>query len=281
MGGHHAACGAATAVAVSGTSALSLAIIPAPGFPDLLARTMLCAGAALLPDIDHHDATIAHALPDVGPIPSPTHALARAIGTTSGGHRHGTHSLLAVIVFTLAAAGLGFIQVPSPEFAVPYIGHTLMLGAGILTVFLLAFALKALKLSGPNWTRPWLVGIVGAVFMAMFLPESWQIVPLMVGIGVVIHLAGDFLTTGGLPLLWPWIPKPPKTWANKPVLDSIWQQNGHIALPVLGNAGSMREWALCGAISLYTMAGIVAATGFDVTGFVSTIASQALHQART
>src|SRR5919205_2069496 len=57
---------------------------------DVLIGTAVCAGAALLPDLDHHDSTVANFL---GP---PSELAARIIGWASGGHRHGTHSFLFV-----------------------------------------------------------------------------------------------------------------------------------------------------------------------------------------
>jgi hypothetical protein len=54
----------------------------------LAAGTGVCAGAALLPDLDHEDGLIATAL---GPI---THLLAKGVARLSGGHRHATHSPL-------------------------------------------------------------------------------------------------------------------------------------------------------------------------------------------
>src|SRR6266545_1864406 len=66
--------------------------------PTLAASTLVCAGAALLPDLDHHDGLIANSL---GP---PTRLLARGVSRVSGGHRHVTHSLL----FGLLAGGLAW-----------------------------------------------------------------------------------------------------------------------------------------------------------------------------
>ncbi len=56
--------------------------------------TVLCAGAALLPDLDHPSGLMADTL---GPV---THLLARGVAQAAGGHRQATHSLL----FGLAAA---------------------------------------------------------------------------------------------------------------------------------------------------------------------------------
>jgi membrane-bound metal-dependent hydrolase YbcI (DUF457 family) len=60
--------------------------------------TAVAAAAGLLPDLDHPNSTIAHTL---GPI---TGVLARVVARLSGGHRHGTHSLIGVTAFTLLTA---------------------------------------------------------------------------------------------------------------------------------------------------------------------------------
>ena len=57
---------------------------------DLIFGTFITAGAALLPDIDHPNGTIAHA---IGPV---THNLCKIIEKISGGHRHATHSFAFV-----------------------------------------------------------------------------------------------------------------------------------------------------------------------------------------
>ncbi len=54
----------------------------------LAASTVVCAGAALLPDLDHEHGTLAHAL---GPV---SKVATEIIADLSGGHRHATHSLV-------------------------------------------------------------------------------------------------------------------------------------------------------------------------------------------
>ena len=72
-------------------------------------------------------------------------------------------------------------------------------------------------------------------------------------IGVIVHLIGDMLTVGGVPLLWPWIPKPSKALQATPVLNRMWMRNGYMAVPVLGRTGSIREWFLFVILSGYTL----------------------------
>ena len=76
------------------------------------------------------------------------------------------------------------------------------------------------------------------------------------GLGVIVHILGDMMTTGGCNLAWPVTIKPPKALREVPVLKNCWKPNGYLAFPVLGNAGSGREWALLVPISAYALFGV-------------------------
>src|SRR5690625_2192515 len=102
MGAQHAACGAAAWVAIASDYEVPISAITGPlsnmfswlsWLPDalplgiglldvgpagVLLGVVICAGAALLPDIDHHNASIAHSLPPL------TIAMARVFQTASG-----------------------------------------------------------------------------------------------------------------------------------------------------------------------------------------------------
>ncbi|MFE5580222.1 metal-dependent hydrolase [Kitasatospora sp. NPDC056531] len=155
---------------------------------DILMGTVLCAGAALLPDLDHHDGSIANFL---GPV---SKALCRFVAWASGGHRHATHSLLFV-----ALMGGGTWA------GVTYLGRYFTLG---LTFFLLALAIKALRLCPPsNGPEAWITVIglsaLGTFGMNTWMPNSPGWLPYAVALGTLAHLLGDCLTKKGAPLLWP------------------------------------------------------------------------------
>ncbi|MDD0857954.1 metal-dependent hydrolase [Arthrobacter alpinus] len=151
MGPHHAATGAAVWLALTtqfdvGLGQLSQLIPVLPetltvgmGLMDLtptsvVAGALVTAGAALVPDADHRHATIAHSLPPLSNI------LCIQIGKMSGGHRHGTHSILGMAVFVAIAALAGMWTVELPGYG------TVFPGAGMLAVLLAAFAGKVLKM---------------------------------------------------------------------------------------------------------------------------------------
>ncbi|WP_159599798.1 metal-dependent hydrolase [Agromyces humi] len=261
MGGHHAMTGAAAWIAVTATG-------HGFGWYDVdplgtITGALLCAGAAMLPDADHSSATIAHSVPFVG------RAVTEGISKASGGHRHGLHALLAVICAWFLAVGLGWITWQPSWWHQP-----VAVGPAIMTAASVTFAMKALKVA-KTWPQAWLGGFAIAAFVALFAPEQQSWFALCFTIGYGVHLAGDFLTTGGLPLFWPWVPKPPKSWREIPVLKNMWTSGGYWALPVLGNAGSIREWLLLIPISAYVGYGIlyaiVAMFGIDLTAVMTEV----------
>lgn len=245
MGTHHALCGAAAWVAVTSTAAG----IPALGLVPLdpthvVAGAILSAGAALLPDADHPSATIAHAVPITGKLAT------RAVSQLSGGHRHGTHSLVAAAAVVFLAWGMLALDWSGAGRGDPRTLVSAAIGAALL-----AFAIRVLKIVR-RWPAAWALGIAGAAAITVLVPSQWAWLGLSIAIGWIAHLAGDLLTTGGLPLLWPLTPRAPRWVRRVPVLRRVWLRGGNIALPVLGNTGSWREWLLLVPIGVYAVAGI-------------------------
>jgi hypothetical protein len=262
MGAHHAGTGAAAWIALTATSPvitqLSIlgASIPVSLIPSFSAMPMapaavaigglVAAGAALLPDADHHNATIAYSIPGVGK------AVATAVGAASGGHRHGTHSGLSAIVVILLAWLLTTIPgIVNADHLSPYV-----VICGVVAAAMLCFALKVLKIVC-SWGMAWLVGIISSALITLLLPEQWAWLPWAIAVGWVTHMAGDFLTVGGLPLTWPKNLKPPAAVTAMPVLKNIWMKNGYWAMPILGLTGSWRETMLATPLTLYGLYGIV------------------------
>lgn len=176
MGHSHALSGAVTGTAAS----LYVLHLPLPG---TLLLAGLTAGAAVLPDIDHPSSTLARSFGFL------TRAFAWLAGKISGGHRHGTHSILGVAVL----AGLAWL-------AVAYRHDTagrIALGAFLAPLF--ASALIALRLGGHFADALATGGAVAMVVTGTGLP----LVALAVGLGCATHLAGDMLTDSGCPLALP------------------------------------------------------------------------------
>jgi membrane-bound metal-dependent hydrolase YbcI (DUF457 family) len=148
----------------------------------LAASTVVCAGAALLPDLDHEHGTLAHAL---GPV---SKTAAEIIADLSGGHRHATHSL----VF---GAGMGSLA------AVALTSRWLLMLT--LAGFLAATAIRALELPRVGWPKSYAVAALATAAAARWLPGPWLWLPPAVTAGCWLHMAGDLLTLKGVPLLWP------------------------------------------------------------------------------
>lgn len=259
MGAHHAASGAAVWLALTTQFDVGLAPLAQhlPAVPEhltlgmglmdvspagVIAGALVAAGAALVPDADHRHATIAHSLPPL------SNVLCIQIGKLSGGHRHGTHSILGLAVFVAIAALAGMWQLELSGFGTVYPG------AGILAVLLASFAAKSLRIIPDTMQKfPWLVGLAVGAFVAFYAPQEPYWFPLTMALGVATHIAGDMLTTGGCNLLWPLRIRPPRLLQKLPLVKKFWRPNGNIAIPILGNAGSVREWLLLIPLSGYVI----------------------------
>lgn len=188
MGHSHALTGVVGWMAVvpfvQGHEFLGLSFHLGPG--EIIAGALVCAGAALLPDLDHKSATVTKTYGKV------TEILSDILNWLFGGHRMGTHSfffavLMGILVQLLALWSELAVQV----FVFLLIGIALQgLGfgmdrnrtaSGIINALATAAITLALYSSGLNYT--WL--------------------GLAVAFGVVLHFTGDMVTKMGVPLFWP------------------------------------------------------------------------------
>lgn len=187
MGHSHALSGALVWLAAApGLAALvpvaEHATVPA----ELLAGALVCAGAAMLPDLDHPKATIAQTF---GPV---TWVLSRAVNGIAGGHRQATHSLLFC-----AAAGVGTHLLAQ--------WHTV--ARDVVVVLMIGLALRALAVGVPGRTltsamlNVLLTTALVVIFHSFGVGYGW--LGLAVAIGSLAHVVGDCLTERGCPVLWP------------------------------------------------------------------------------
>jgi membrane-bound metal-dependent hydrolase YbcI (DUF457 family) len=173
---------AATGSAADLTPVVANMLSPA----ELIAGTLVCAGAAMLPDLDHPHATIAQTF---GPA---TWVLAKAFNWASGGHRHATHSLLFAVV-----AGLG-----SHMLAGRY-----PVGRDIVVILMIGLALRAIGIGIPGRTITSALVNIGLTAGAFLMLHSREVQYLWLGLAIAIgclaHVVGDCLTERGCPVLWP------------------------------------------------------------------------------
>lgn len=171
MGGDHAACGAAAWIALTSSATVEIPLAQVGtwtlplGFGILdvgpigvVTGAFMCAGAALLPDADHPNATIAHSLPPVSTV------IVNGVGKVSGGHRHGTHSVLGIVAAIILAWAAQFL---TPANVLSWIGQppadtwwaSLQVGPALMSMILVGFALTTLKfvpIDSNDWPGCWL-----------------------------------------------------------------------------------------------------------------------------
>lgn len=182
MGHAHALSGALA-------GAVLLPVAPVDSWASQAAWVASWAGFALLPDLDTRGATIGRMWGAV------TAVLAAGIGRVARGHRSGTHdALVAPVVFAavaVAAALHPWTQLALLAFA---LGLALRAITTAVPIWIARSVLGNLVLS---WGGAWLLLILGG-FTAPWLPVA-------VAGGVLVHIAGDLATTGGIPVPLTWI----------------------------------------------------------------------------
>ncbi len=176
LGHSHALSGAATG--------LGAAILLHMSVPQAGALAGLTAGMALLPDLDKCGSSPARSCGFL------SEAVAWTIARISGGHRHATHSVLGVALFT----GLAWL---SCHYRADWAGKA---GLALLMTLSVAAALEALRL-----VRGHLADLVG---IGVAAGEIWygyglRLIPLAVLIGCSTHILGDMLTDSGCMLGYP------------------------------------------------------------------------------
>jgi membrane-bound metal-dependent hydrolase YbcI (DUF457 family) len=189
LGRDHALSGAVAAAALA--PALHV------GGPYLAAAVALGAGAAVLPDIDHPDSSVSRTFGFA------TRAFAWLTDRLTGGHRHGTHSILGTAVFTAGAAAAGALQHAAPHGVLSWQA----LPAVLYLTLLYSAALRALRIGGHHGD---LAGTAAAVVtcqtgadLTVLTPWHLPLLAVVTGIGCAAHIAGDEITHGGCPLFWP------------------------------------------------------------------------------
>jgi len=153
----------------------------------LAVGAVVTAGAAVLPDLDEPRSNPARALGVA------SQAVSVGVGAVAGGHRRATHSVLAVV---LAGAGAEWALVEGRVGTAVLVGVLVLLGVHLL---------------GPRTVRRHT--LLGAAIGAAAGWLAWRnhfggewLIWAVTG-GVVVHILGDALTHGGVPILWPAKPR--------------------------------------------------------------------------
>jgi membrane-bound metal-dependent hydrolase YbcI (DUF457 family) len=179
---------------------------------ELVAGTVVCAGAAMLPDIDHPNATVSRAL---GPV---TWFASRAASRLFGGHRVGTHSLpFAALMSLLVAYGLAHV-------------HSQIL-AFFLCFFFTSLCVRVMTEADGAVCAVISAGVASAMIMGA---PGHQWLADAIGLGCLLHIAADGVTTEGICLMWP-------------------LSREKVRFPICGNTGGMRERGVAICAGLLTV----------------------------
>jgi len=176
LGRTHALTGAAVCAGIA-------AVTTHPGPGPVVAASLVTAGAAVLPDIDHKDSTVSQSFGFA------TRGFAWLVAKASGGHRHGTHSLAGIAAFAAAAALATVFRGALPGEAAFVALMTVVLAGG----------LRALRLGGHLADG----AALAAAFVTARTGYDAAMFPWLAGLGAAAHIAGDMLTVSGCPLAWP------------------------------------------------------------------------------
>lgn len=211
MGPTHAMSGAAVGLAVA--QALPASWGGVTTIPDALVYAGIAAGAALLPDLDSPQATVSRSF---GPLSQGlSHVVENAsqafVNLTRGpkddycgnGHRTATHT----IWFAFLAGGLAALLISM---------FAKTAAIALLFVFL-GLAIRGLL---PEWSKSkdWLLvtGLSALLAYGAWLWAPTSASALVMGsavtVGVLTHLAGDFITKNGIPALAPIVPVGKRRW---------------------------------------------------------------------
>lgn len=181
LGHSHALSGLAAGAA-------TLPWAPVEGTVAQVAWVAAVGGFAMLPDLDHSGSTVSDMWGPVTDVPS------GAIGRLAQGHRWGTHdAILGPVVFgalAIAAAGAFWSSL-------------------LLMALAIGLALRALHFVIPGRTENTVVGNLilswGGAWLLMAHSPNPAWLPWAVALGVLTHIAGDALTTAGVPVPLIWI----------------------------------------------------------------------------
>ena len=217
----------------------------------------LVVGAAVFPDIDHPDATVAHSFGPASEIVSKAiHGVSGALYSITrtrwdrdrdGGHRGITHT-------ALFAAGAGVLTW--------WLVHLFWLWAvgGVLFVFG-NYAVRALA---GKWAyrhpllslavATWCAGVLTLFLWAGSAPElTARWFGIAVAAGCLVHLFGDCMTTQGCPVFFP-----------VPIRGQVWRMVGTPRLLRFDTDADSRVELILGRLSLCTGGVVVAAFLFTL-----------------
>jgi len=179
---------------------------------ETLVAAACVAGAGCLPDLDEPGSSVARLFG------SASEAVSASTNRWCGGHRQASHSLLAAALVGGLVEVLGLLRVRGVPLGVVPLG------------LCIALCLRVLLPWGLRPGHVVSLGLAALVFWwaADHLSLVW--LPAWIAAGYALHLIGDMMTSGGVPVLWPW--------------------RRRFSVPLLGHTDSVRERVLGVALLL-------------------------------
>lgn len=162
------------------------------------ASIALAGGAGVIPDLDHPDARPAAAFGLVSRL------VARLTAKAAGGHRKLTHSVPFAIGLGTAVFAAGLLPFGNWVSGVLVWGMTVF--SGSLLGPSLGFRPSPVLLMASGAAAGWAVAVIE---VPLTVGIRWAL-PFIIGGGCLLHILGDWLTKGGVPLL---LPFSKKRWA--------------------------------------------------------------------
>jgi membrane-bound metal-dependent hydrolase YbcI (DUF457 family) len=238
LGVSHATSGAVVGLAVAGYAPRLVGVEPTAG--SIITFAAVCAGAALLPDLDHPNSmatrhfSVASWLASrlVRPLSALLYELTRGRRDTGKGtHRGITHTVVGA-----GALGVG-INLASATWGTPVLVATLFV--------CLALAIKGLDALVPG--PPSLVIAAGLTYgVQEWVPGGTAGTAGWLGtaviIGMVVHSVGDAVTESGAPLLWP-----------LPIRQRRWYPVGSPRPLRFRTGGTVEAWIVAPALTVATV----------------------------
>jgi hypothetical protein len=176
LGHSHALSGLAAGAA-------TLPWAPVHGTVAQVAWIAAAGGFAMLPDLDQQGSTISRMWGPATDVPS------GLVGTLARGHRWGTHDAI------LGPAAFGLLA---------YLAAGAYWSSLLLMALAIGLALRALHFVIPGRAENTVIGNLllswGGAWLLLEHSSSPAWLPYSVGLGVLTHIAGDFLTKEGVPV---------------------------------------------------------------------------------
>lgn len=217
MGKSHLILGAAGWLTI-GVPAVELLTGTPLGAAEIASGTVVSSGAAMLPDLDHPQATVSRTFGKV------SQTFAKYFAKAMGGHRNGSHSAFfaAAIFFCL-------------QYFFSHMENPVWLATGV-TIFAASLLFKVLTDSS-GVVGFILASIVGATILSVTANSNYDWIIYAVTVGILLHDLGDILTVEGVPLFYPF-------------------SKHRLSIPLVGRTDSWREHAtsiVCAVVAVFCL----------------------------